>query len=95
MRLPLDLSWEIEPSSWQVDADIVTIAAGPNTDYFIDPAGAYRVLNAPRATVPAPSGNWQLSVKVSVEFTGTYDAGATFSHLTLTETELLDLRDGS
>jgi uncharacterized protein len=76
MQLPLDLSWDIEPSSWHVDANVVTAAAGPSTDYFIDPAGGHRVLNAPRATVAAESANWQLTARVAVDFNGTYDAGA-------------------
>ena len=75
MQLPLDLSWDIEPSSWHVDGDVITVSAGPSTDYFIDPAGGLRALNAPRATVATASGNWQLKAKVSVDFQGTYDAG--------------------
>jgi hypothetical protein len=70
MQLPLGLSWDVEPSSWRVDADVVTIAADAFTDYFIDPASGERVLNAPRAMMPAPPGNWQLKAKVTVEHHG-------------------------
>ncbi|GIH06543.1 hypothetical protein Rhe02_46100 [Rhizocola hellebori] len=75
MQLPLDLTWDIEPSSWHVDAGIVTVTTGPATDYFIDPAGGHRALNAPRAVVASPPESWQLKARVTVDFSGTYDAG--------------------
>jgi len=51
-----------------------TIAAGPNTDLFIDPASGTRYLNAPRLLVPV-RGPFQFSARVRVNFAATYDAG--------------------
>ncbi len=75
MSLPLGMTWEIEPVAWRADGMTVTAQAGPSTDYFIDPAGAHRALNAPRALVLPPRGPWQLAARVRVGFAGTYDAG--------------------
>ena len=52
------------------------LAAGPRTDWFVDPRGeAAPVGNAP-ALVGAPSGDFMLGARVTVEFASTFDAGA-------------------
>jgi len=61
---------------WAHEPDRLTGTAGPETDLFLDPASAYVKLSAVRLTVPAPEGDFQLSARVSVDFDGTYDAGA-------------------
>jgi uncharacterized protein len=50
------------------------IAAGPQTDLFIDPETGQRYLNAPRL-LAAVRGPFQFSARVRVEFAATYDAG--------------------
>lgn len=51
------------------------MAAGPRTDWFVDPQlSAEPRLNAP-ALVGDPSGDFLLSARVTVDFTATYDAG--------------------
>jgi regulation of enolase protein 1 (concanavalin A-like superfamily) len=63
--------------AWAVSAGAVAATAGPRTDIFIDPGPlvAEPTLNATTLLGPAPAGDWQLSARVSVEFTATYDAG--------------------
>jgi hypothetical protein len=52
------------------------LAAGPRTDWFVDPGGgAPPVANAP-ALVGAPSGDFLLSARVAVEFASVFDAAA-------------------
>ncbi|ROT28279.1 DUF1349 domain-containing protein [Micromonospora sp. HM5-17] len=74
--IPMPLAWEVAPVSWRDGADgSLTVAAGPGTDLFVDPAGAEPVLTAPRLLGPAPDGDFQLSTRVRVDFAATYDAG--------------------
>jgi uncharacterized protein len=61
---------------WQREPERLTGIAGPSTDLFLDPASEHIKLDAVRLTVPAPEGDFQLSARVSVDFDGTYDAGA-------------------
>jgi regulation of enolase protein 1 (concanavalin A-like superfamily) len=74
---------------WRIDeaAGAVTVSAQPHTDIFIDPgngsadAGADAALNAESmlnaATLlgEAPTGDFQLSARVTVGFGATFDAG--------------------
>jgi regulation of enolase protein 1 (concanavalin A-like superfamily) len=57
------------------DGGTLHMHAGPHTDLFIDPRGGKRVLNAPRQLQPV-SGDFLLKARVTVEFRGTFDAGA-------------------
>jgi regulation of enolase protein 1 (concanavalin A-like superfamily) len=52
----------------------ITIAAGGDTDLFIDPATRRATLNAPRV-LGRPGADFQLSACVDVEFAATFDAG--------------------
>ena len=52
----------------------LTIAAGGQTDHFIDPATGQRTLNAPRV-LGNPDGDFRLSARVDVAFAATFDAG--------------------
>jgi regulation of enolase protein 1 (concanavalin A-like superfamily) len=65
MEQPLDLP----------PAGPVSIAAGPGTDLFADPAGREPSLSAPRLLAAAPAGDFQLSARVTVDFAATFDAG--------------------
>lgn len=65
----------------------MTVSAQPRTDIFIDPASgsadadagvalnAESMLNAPTLLGEAPTGDFQLSARVTVGFAATFDAG--------------------
>ena len=74
--LPMPLRWLTEPQSWSSpDATSLLVAAGPRTDWFVDPQlSSEPLLNAP-ALVGDPSGDFLLSARVTVDFAETYDAG--------------------
>ena len=74
--LPMPLRWLKEPESWSVpDGSSLLVAAGPVTDWFVDPQrSAEPKLNAP-ALLGVSTGDFLLSARVSVDFAGTYDAG--------------------
>jgi uncharacterized protein len=74
--IPAPLRWDLPPVTWNTgDHGALAITAGPRTDLFVNPAGTEVVLNAPRLLF-APEGDFMLSARVTVEFAGTYDAGA-------------------
>ena len=75
--LPMPLRWLREPRSWRLpDGASLLVAAGPRTDWFVDPQrSAEPKLNAP-AVVGEASGDFLLSACVTVDFAATYDAGA-------------------
>jgi uncharacterized protein len=74
--LPAPLTWDVEPVSWSVDgAGLLTIAAPPRSDLFVDPAGGDPKDAAPRLLGPV-EGDFQLSARVRCAFAGTFDAGA-------------------
>ena len=74
--LPMPLRWLRKPQSWSVpDGASLLVAAGPRTDWFVDPQrSAEPKLNAP-ALLGGSSGDFLLSARVTVDFAGTYDAG--------------------
>jgi len=74
--LPMPLRWLRKPNSWSVpDGASLLVAAGPRTDWFVDPQrSAEPKLNAP-ALLGDSSGDFLLSARVTVDFAGTYDAG--------------------
>lgn len=72
----LQLSRLGQPARAEVRDGGLELAAGPRTDWFVDPGGATApVRNAP-ALVGRPSGDFVLSARVAVEFASTFDAGA-------------------
>jgi uncharacterized protein len=73
--LPFPLRWQLAPQRWHLGEDgSLSIQAGPGTDLFVDPQGAASMLNAPRL-LGSPSGDFQLSARVTVDFAATFDAG--------------------
>ncbi len=74
--LPMPLRWLSEPESWSVpDGASLLVAAGPRTDWFVDPQQSEEPkLNAP-ALFGGSTGDFLLSALVTVDFAGTYDAG--------------------
>jgi uncharacterized protein len=79
------LPFPLTPSSedaWTVDptAGTLTARAAAHSDIFIDPGSGARLnaesmLNATTLLGIPPEGDFQLSARVSVDFTATYDAG--------------------
>jgi hypothetical protein len=78
--VPLALRWQGEPAASSIANDVLTIAAGPRTDWFADPAGsAAPMLNAP-ALLGETSGDFVLGARVEVDFNATFDAGVLVVH---------------
>ena len=75
--LPMPLRWLRKPQSWNApDGASLLVTAGPRTDWFVDPQrSAEPKLDAP-ALLGSSSGDFLLSARVTVDFAGTYDAGA-------------------
>lgn len=75
---PLDAS---PADVWQLAGETVTVTAAPHSDFFVDPGGtdgqlnAESLLNAVTLLGLPPAGDFQLSARVTVDFTSTYDAG--------------------
>jgi regulation of enolase protein 1 (concanavalin A-like superfamily) len=75
----------LTPSSgeaWTMDgpAGTITVTADPHSDIFIDPGAgstlnAESMLNAARLLGVPPTGDFQLSARVTVDFASTFDAG--------------------
>ncbi|NYI08034.1 DUF1349 domain-containing protein [Allostreptomyces psammosilenae] len=57
------------------DAASLTLAAGPRTDWFADPAGKALFHDARALTFAPGPGDYQLLARVRVDFAATYDAG--------------------
>jgi uncharacterized protein len=69
----VELDWSAPPR------EPITIAAGPRTDLFVDPAGGEPVLNAPMLLSGA-DGDFLLSARVRADLRATFDAGALMLH---------------
>lgn len=82
----LELGWLAAAGDATVVDGVLTMTAGPTTDWFNNPssgdlANPERVANAP-ALVAAIDGDFQLSATVTVDFEATFDAGVLFVHQT-------------
>lgn len=74
--LPGLLTWRNEPVSWESRAaDQLTIVAGPQSDYFANPADGTQKDNAPGALFAASDPTFLFHARVRVDFGATYDAG--------------------
>lgn len=79
--LPGELTWQERPLTWQHEPDdTLTIVAGPQTDWFVDPAGTVAKANAPVALFTPPDSNFRLCAKVTVDFAAMFDAGVLHIH---------------
>ena len=75
--IPGEFQWRIPPQDWRIDPQQgLSILAGAETDWFVDPAGNYTKDNAPCAVVQITDEHFLLSAKVAVEFASAFDAGA-------------------
>jgi len=76
----MPLRWDEPPERWSLtDGDgggaVLTVTAGPRTDLFADPGGGPATVNAPRLLGDPPTGDFQLSARVTVGFAAAFDAG--------------------
>jgi regulation of enolase protein 1 (concanavalin A-like superfamily) len=79
--LPAPLAWLNTPlEATAPAADALRIVAGPQTDWFNDPAGGAPKGNAPVALFSPAEPTFSLSARVTVGFAATYDAGVLFLH---------------
>ena len=77
--LPAEMTWMNAPVSAKANPpDGLEIAAGPMTDWFVDPAGHTPVTNAPAAVFTPPHEAFTLSARVRPRFASTFDAGVLF-----------------
>ena len=74
--LPGPLQWKKRPLAYQLQSDeSLIIEAGPETDWFADPAGNALKDDAPVALFAPPDQEFTLGAKVAVDFAATFDAG--------------------
>jgi regulation of enolase protein 1 (concanavalin A-like superfamily) len=74
--LPGTCQWRNHPREWHSDGEqSLTITAGAETDWFVDPAGSYRIDSAPSALFTPPERDFRLSARVAVSFAAAFDAG--------------------
>jgi regulation of enolase protein 1 (concanavalin A-like superfamily) len=80
LSIPTPISWLNEPVFVGIDpqGSALRIGAGPQTDWFIDPAGGEPKTNAPIALFAPPDPICRMSAKITVDFAATYDAGVLF-----------------
>ena len=77
--LPNVLTCNNEPKLLETNGvNTLSMAAGPQTDWFYDPAGRKHSSNAPVALFSPPDESCLLSAKVMVGFNSTFDAGVLF-----------------
>lgn len=80
--IPGNLTWKNQPLKSGSDAEgQISITAGLETDWFIDPIGEPAKANAPIALFRPPDSTFQLQAKVTVDFAATYDAGTLFVYV--------------
>lgn len=80
--IPGNLTWKNQPLKSASDAkEQISITAGLETDWFIDPIGEPAKANAPIALFKPPDSTFQLQAKVTVDFAATYDAGTLFVYV--------------
>lgn len=75
--LPGASSWRNPPASWNFanDAKVLTISAGPKTDWFVEPNNG-AVANTAPLLLFRPDSDYVLTSRVTVNFAAKYDSGA-------------------
>jgi hypothetical protein len=73
--VPSTFRWLRPPAAKDVTARLVSVTAGPNTDWFIDPGSGKVTMNAP-ALAAELEGDFMLSARVEADLASTFDAGA-------------------
>jgi len=76
---PDELIWKNRPESIEkISADSFSMMAGPETDWFFDPADNSHKNNAPVGLFSPSDESFLLSAKVTVDFESVFDAGVIF-----------------
>jgi uncharacterized protein len=79
--IPAPLTWLNEPLSAELEAgNQLRIVAGPNSDWFADPAGSAAKTSAPVLLFTPTDDSFLFSAQLTVEFASTFDAGVLFIH---------------
>ncbi len=73
--LPAPQEWKNQPVSWKYEEGVLTMEAGPITDWFISPAGDKQFFNAPILLFPA-AHEFILTATISAAMPVKWDAGA-------------------
>jgi regulation of enolase protein 1 (concanavalin A-like superfamily) len=74
--IPGTLSWQNKPVSSQLDdKNVLTISAGPKTDWFVDPFDGTVANNAP-ILLFTPNSDYVFTARVTLKFATKWDAGA-------------------
>ncbi len=76
-----ELSWLVPAADWDVGAHQLSLSAGQEEDWFVDPDGTLVKHNAPCALFPPIAEDFILQAKVQVSFQTKYDAGALHVHV--------------
>lgn len=76
VALPSACEWRNHPQEWHSDGKhSLSITAGAQTDWFVDPAGSYCKDSAPSALFTPPDQDFRLSARVAVTLAAAFDAG--------------------
>ncbi len=67
--------WKNQPIASVIEGERLSISAGAQTDWFVDPASGMSKVNAPAALFTPADPHYLLSARVTVDFASTYDAG--------------------
>jgi hypothetical protein len=73
--VPGTFRWLGAPASADYGAGVLSMRAGPRTDWFADPGTDEVAATAPALVAPLP-GAFRLAARVQVDFRSTFDAGA-------------------
>ncbi|HVC38485.1 MAG TPA: DUF1349 domain-containing protein [Candidatus Dormibacteraeota bacterium] len=73
--VPGRFGWIGTPVATGLQGGVLSISAGPGTDWFVDPGSGQVRSNAPALVATVP-GDFTLSARVEVAFESTFDAGA-------------------
>ncbi|MFE5709215.1 DUF1349 domain-containing protein [Streptomyces sp. NPDC056501] len=68
--------WAEPPAALELDDDVLTVEAAARTDLFTNPLTGEVRNDAARALLVPPTGDWQFSARVRVDFRAPWDAGA-------------------
>lgn len=72
--IPAPLDWHLEPQDWNITDNVLTATAGAKTDLFVDPLSSNKSFNTPML-VFGNNQDFMFSARVTVDFSGTFDAG--------------------
>jgi regulation of enolase protein 1 (concanavalin A-like superfamily) len=73
--VPGTFRWLGAPASADLAAGVLSMRAGPRTDWFTDPGTGEVTVSAPAFVASLP-GDFRLAARVQVDFASTFDAGA-------------------